>query len=153
MRRLSAEVSQGAPPSVDWGATEIDEYTMQCVAAMKESLVHNSLRKRWKRKFSTARVKVYENIRLMSLGRKASELDKIYDRLDDNLMERLDFIEQSTPNLDVLRAIKRPKREMKEIHGDFHDEVYMILSDHDASTEGECYGFKIGSDRARGKCL
>jgi hypothetical protein len=134
-RRLSAEVTQGAYPSVDWGEKEIDDYTIEGTAALKESLVHNAVRRSYKRKFSVARTKVYENLRLMSLDRDASELDRIYSRLDENLSERLELIEAEWQGeLSRLTDTQNAQsKEMKAAHADFHDEVYMVLSEHESA--------------------
>ena len=145
MRRSSAEVAQGVYPSVNWGDREISEYCVEQLANSKEALVHKLVRRTFKRTFSVERIKVFENMRLMAMGRNADDLDKIYERLDEQKAERVELL-QSDFEHDLGKVEEQCKSQQmgkQDAHADFHDDVYMISSDHEAAMEKHDADFAI----------
>ena len=136
--RYSNEVTEGKfTPSVDWAQLEIKGFHNEEGGYLKEALVYDVSRRSLKKKFTCARAKELEQMRLMSLGRPAKDLDKVFGYLTNELMDQLQLLDtdyyDESKHLEEMNSDSMQKRQ--NIHDTFHDDVFMIHSDAEHNLE------------------
>jgi len=133
MLRYSTEVCEGILPSTDLSEMQIIGYHHEEFGLLKEALVYDVTRRTLKKRFTASRVKELEQMRIMSLGRQVSDLDKVYSYLDTQLSEELDLIDHDFFNQAKSLEIEQNASLKKDesLHTVFHDEVYVINSDYE----------------------
>ena len=137
MMRLSAEVTSGIVPSTHWVEKDIAKYHTDEMVEARQALVHENARSIFKRKYENSKIKEMEQMRVMALGRSGEELDKIYSRLDEQLIEEMAAVDEdfNTEMTRLGQRIKDQQTEKHKVYETFNDEVYTIVSDRDNELE------------------
>merc|ERR1712000_221979 len=95
--------------------------------------IYDNTKRYFKKKFTTSRVKELEQMRILSSGRSSSDMEKVCAYLDTQLQEDLDLIENDffIQARRLEEGIDERMKKKGHLHSNFHDEVYIIISDNE----------------------